>query len=79
MGLGIVVLDVQKIRRVAEGGVVPVQVPHPRVDGGVPGADVADVALEVLDVDGVEAYDGDEQTDVDLGEDVAEPVRSLCL
>ena len=49
------VLDVQKVGRVAEGGQRPVQVAHPVVHGRVAGADVADVALEVLDVDGLRA------------------------
>lgn len=44
-------LDVLELRRVAEGGVVPVEVAHPAVGVGVARADVADVALEVLDVD----------------------------
>ena len=64
---GVVVLDVEEVGGVAEGGVVPVQVTHPLVDGRVAGADVADVALEVLDVDGVEADDGGEEADVGLG------------
>lgn len=58
MALGVVVLDVQEVgRRGAEGGGVlaPVQVAQPAVRGRVAAADVADVALEVLHVDGVEA------------------------
>lgn len=53
MALGVVPLDVLELRRVIKGGVVPVEVAHPAVDVGVAGADVADVALEVLDVDGL--------------------------
>lgn len=51
MALGIVPLDVLELGRLAEGQVVPVEVPQPGVDGGITGADVADVALEVLDID----------------------------
>lgn len=47
------VLDVQEVGRVAEGRVLPVQVAHPGVQRRVARADVADVALEVLDVDGL--------------------------
>lgn len=50
---GVVVLDVQEVGRVLEGRVVPVQVPHPRVQVWVAGPNVFDVALEVLDVDGL--------------------------
>ncbi|KAJ3472434.1 hypothetical protein NLG97_g10991 [Lecanicillium saksenae] len=56
---GVVPLDVLKLRRVLEGGNGPVQVAHPLVDGGVAGANVPDVALEVLDVDGVETDERD--------------------
>lgn len=51
--LGVVVLDVQEVVGLAEGRDGPVQMPQPVVDGWVAGADVADVALEVLDVDGL--------------------------
>ena len=51
MALGVVPLDVLELRRLDEGRVVPVEVAQPGVDGGVAGADIADVALEVLDVD----------------------------
>lgn len=44
--------------------VVPVQVSQPFVEGRVSRADVADVTLEVLDVDGVKADDGRVQADV---------------
>lgn len=53
MALGVVPLDVVELGGILEGGVVPVKVPQPLVDVGVAGADVADVALEVLDVDGL--------------------------
>lgn len=49
----VVVLDVQEVGRVLESRVVPVQVAHPLVEVRVPRADVTDVALEVLDVDGL--------------------------
>lgn len=55
MRLGVVVLDVQEVGGVVEGRLVPVQVAHPLVDRGIAGADVADVALEVLDVDRLRA------------------------
>lgn len=64
MALGVVILDVQKVGRVLEGRVVPVKVAHPFMGGRVPGADVPDVALEVLDVDGVEADNGTETTSI---------------
>jgi hypothetical protein len=48
-------LDVLKLRRLLEGRLVPVQVAHPAMQIWVAGADVAQVALEVLHVDGVKS------------------------
>jgi len=50
---GVMVLYVQEIGGVLECYVIPVEVPHPCVDGRVTGTDIAKVALEVLDVDGL--------------------------
>ena len=44
------------------------------MNGRVPVTNRADVALEMDDVDGVEADDGDEEADVGLGELVADEV-----
>lgn len=72
-------LDVRKLGRVLERRVVPVEVPQPLVDVRVAGADVANVALEVLHVDGVEADDGREESDVGLGDRVAKVVLAAFL
>lgn len=64
MALGVVLLDVLKLRRVLEGGIVPVQMPHPLVDVGKSTSDIANVALEVLYVNGIEAHDCCIQTNV---------------
>ena len=48
-------LNMLKVARILECGVLPVELPHPAVDVRVSVADGADVALEVHDVDGVEA------------------------
>lgn len=50
----VVPLDVIKLRGVVERRLIPVQVTHPLVQKRVSGADIPNVALEVLDVDGVE-------------------------
>lgn len=62
------VLDVQEVGRVLEGWVVPVQVAHPLVEVWVARPDVLDVALEMLDVDGL--YHGGLATEmsIDCGE-----------
>lgn len=48
-------LDVQEVGRLTEGRDVPVEMAHPPVDGWISRPDVAQVALEMLNVDGVEA------------------------
>lgn len=65
---GIMFLDMLELGRLAKGRLVPVQVAEPFVQGRVAGADVAHVAFEVLDVDGVEADDGRVEADVGFGE-----------
>lgn len=53
---------------------VPVQLPQPAVDGRVARANVTQVALEVLDIDRIEADDGGEEADVGLGDVFAKVV-----
>lgn len=47
-------LDVVKLRRVLECAVIPIQIPHPVVNCRVSRTHIADIALEMLDVDWVE-------------------------
>lgn len=53
MRFGVMILYVQEVGGVLECCVIPIEVPHPGVDGRVTGTDIAKVALEVLDVDGL--------------------------
>ena len=76
VALRVVLPNVLKLRRLAKGRLAPVQVAQPAVQGRVPGANVAHVALEVLHVDDVEADNGRVQADVGLGELRAEVVGS---
>lgn len=71
---GIMPLDVLKLRRVAEGGRIPVQLPEPGVQRRVSRPDVAQIALEVLHVHGVEARDGRVQPDVRLRDFLAKVI-----
>jgi hypothetical protein len=64
MTLCVMVFDVLEFRRVLERRHVPVQMPHPIVEVWIASANVANVALEVLYVDGIEAHDGGVETDV---------------
>ena len=48
-------LDVQEVVRLLEGRHVPVQVAHPLVKVRIPGPDVANIALEVLHVHGLDS------------------------
>lgn len=68
MTLGIVFLNVLKIRRLPERRNIPVKATHPAMNGRVSGANITDVALEVLHVDGVKADNSREKSDIDLGD-----------
>ena len=61
-------LNMVKVTRARERLIPPIQLAQPQMDRGVAVADRAEVALEVADVDGVEAHDRDEEADVGLGE-----------
>ena len=63
----VMLLDVLEVGRVLERGHIPVHRPQPAVERGIAGPDVSDVALEVLDVDDVEADQGHEEADVGFG------------
>jgi hypothetical protein len=54
MALCVVPLDVLELGAVVEGRHVPVEIAHPGMQVRITGADIADVALEVLYVDGLE-------------------------
>lgn len=71
---GIMSLDMLELRRLAERGHVPVQLAHPGVQTRIARADITDITLEVLHVDGVEADNGREQPDVGLGDGRAEVI-----
>ena len=64
VALRVMFLDVLELRRAPEGLFVPVQLPQPLVQRGVPGSNVPDVALEMLHVDGVESDDSGVQSHV---------------
>ena len=68
MTLRIMFLNMFELRRFPKRRHIPIQMPQPFMQRWVSGADVADVAFEMLDVDGVEADDGRVETDVGFGD-----------
>lgn len=74
MTLGIMFLDMLKLCRLSKRRFIPIQFPEPAMQRRVPGSDIADVAFEMLDVDGVEADDGCVEADVGFGDGGAEVV-----
>ena len=56
--LRIVLLDVLELSRVPERGHIPIQITQPLVKRRISRPDVANVAFEVLHVDGIETDDG---------------------
>ena len=76
MALGVVFLDVLKVRRLTELWHVPVEVAEPGMQSWVAASDVANVALEMLHVDRVEADDGRVQPEVGVCQSSPHHVRS---
>ena len=76
MTLRVVFLDVLELRRLPESRHIPIQCPEPTMNRWVSGTNVANIALEVLHVDGVEAYDGGVESYVCFGDVRAEVERS---
>lgn len=77
--LGIVLLDMLKLRGLAKGRHLPIQLPEPVMKGRIAASDVADVALEVLDVDRIEADNGRVEPDVGFGDVLAKVVWAGVL
>lgn len=77
--LRVMIFDMLKLRRVFEGGNVPVQLPQPLMQRRITRSDVTNVALEMLHIDGVEANDGSVETNVRFGDVGTEVVRSGIL
>lgn len=76
MGLGIMFLNMLKLRRLPKRRHIPIQHPHPPMQRRIPRSDIPNVALEMLHVHGIEADDGGVEADVCLGDVLAVVVGS---
>ncbi len=74
MALGIMILDMLKLRCLPKSRYIPIQFPQPIMQLRVSASDVSDVALEVLNVDRIEADDGGVEADVGFGDGGAEVI-----
>lgn len=74
MALSVVLLDMLKVRRFLERRNIPIKVLLPLIDSRVTRADIANIALEVLDVDRIEPDYRHEETNIGFGETVAQEV-----
>lgn len=63
-----------KIRRLPESTHIPIQPAHPAMNSRVSRTNIADIALEMLHVDGVKADDGRVESDISFGDGVPEEV-----
>jgi hypothetical protein len=68
-------LDMLKLCRILELGMLPVQLPHPLMQRRVSTANIPNIALKVLDIHRVKPNDRHKQTDINLRQHIAEPVR----
>lgn len=74
MRLGIVLLDMLKLRRILERRAIPVQLSHPLMNRRISRSNIPDITLEVLNIHGIESNDRRVQSDVNLCDLVAEVV-----
>ena len=72
----VVMFDMLKLRRVLERRHVPVQLPQPFMQRRITRSDIADVALEMLHIDGIEPNDCSVEANVCFGDVGTEIVRS---
>ena len=79
MALGIVLLDMLKLRRVMESRLLPVQSPHPPMQRRVARANIAQVALEMLHVHSIEADDCCVQSNIGFSDVCAEIEGTLAV
>lgn len=68
MTLGIMLLDMLEISRLPERRHIPVQLAHPAMDSGIPGANITNITLKMLDIHRVKADNRREEPDISLGD-----------
>jgi hypothetical protein len=68
MALRVMVLNMLKLRRVLERGIIPVEMSHPLMEIGITTPNIADIALEMLYVDRIEAHDSGIQADISFSD-----------
>lgn len=79
MTLCVVEFHVIKITGVLESRMIPVEIPQPFVDGRISTSDISNVALEVLNVNGVKTDDGGVKTDIGLCQSISKEIwSSFC-
>ena len=75
MALRIMLLDMLKLCRLSKRRHIPIQIPQPLMQSWVSAPDIADIALEVLNVDRVESDDRGIQANISLSDILTEVVR----
>ena len=68
------IFDMLKLRRLSKRRNIPIKLPNPFMYCRVSGADVTEIALEMLDVDNVESDNGSVETNVCFCDVVAEVI-----
>lgn len=71
--------DMLELCRLPKGRDIPVQLPQPFVQRRITRSDIADVAFEMLNVDGVETNNGGVETNVGFSYVLAEVVWRRVL
>lgn len=72
MTLRIMLFNMLKLRRLLERGNIPIQRSQPAMNSRVSRSDIANIALEMLNVHGIEPDNSRVQSDISLGDVIAE-------
>lgn len=79
MGLGIMRLNMRKLRRLPERWYVPIKIPQPLMNIWVPTPDIPNIRLKMLDIYCIETNDRGEETDICFCDVGPEVVGACCF
>ena len=75
MTLCIMLLDMLEISRLSERRHIPVQLAHPAMNSGIPGTNITNITLKMLNIHGIKANNRREEPDISLGDGGAKVER----
>ena len=74
MTLCIMLLDMLEISRLSERRHIPVQLAHPAMNSGIPGTNITNITLKMLNIHGIKANNRREEPDISLRQSTSDKV-----